>query len=154
MWEVHTVSSITYQNLFYGKKYSWLGTCSELTGFIIKQKSHLAVSFLDTVMIFYYIYGLPATEILPCRVQSVSYRESLANLTALHMLLVPDPKQIRPCWKLQSSDFSSASHLSPLTIISLHWEQPLSLTGMAPCVLEKKLGTVSKILMGHHSMGC
>lgn len=98
---------------FMAKNTHGLGTCSELTGFIIKQKPHLAVSFLDTVMIFYYIHGLPTTEILLCRVQSISHRESLANLTALHMLLVPDPKQIRPCWKPQPSDFSSASHLSP-----------------------------------------
>lgn len=139
---------------FMAKNTHGLGTCSELTGFIIKQKPHLAVSFLDTVMIFYYIHGLPTTEILPCRVQSISHRESLANLTALHMLLVPDPKQIRPCWKPQPSDFSSASHLSPFTIISLHWEHPLSLTGMAPCVLKNQSGTVSKILMGHHSLGC
>lgn len=80
-----------------------LGTCSELTGFIKKQKPHLVVSFLDTVIIFYYIRGLPATEILPCRVQSTSHRESLANLTALHMLLVPDPKQTRPIWKPQGA---------------------------------------------------
>lgn len=62
-------SSITYQHLFYDKEYSYrLGTCSELTGFIMKGKPSLAVSFLDTVTIFYYIRGLPATEILPYRV--------------------------------------------------------------------------------------
>lgn len=47
----------------------------------MKVKPRLTVSLLDTVMTFYYIHGLPAREILPYRVQSISHRESLPNLT-------------------------------------------------------------------------
>lgn len=125
---------------FMRKNTHGLGTCSELTGFIIKQKPHSAVSFLDTVMIFLLYTWLTC----PCRVQSVSHRESLANLTALHMLLVPDPKQTRPCWKPQGPLISA--HFTALGTPTVpHWHGTLC--------LKKKFGTVSKILIGHHSMG-
>lgn len=137
---------------FMRKNTHGLGTCSELTGFIIKQKPHLAVSFLDTVTIFLLYTWLTC----PCRPQSISHRESLANLTALHMLLVPDPKQTRPCWKpqgasalwfqLSKSPFTPHHHLTALgTPTAPHWHGTLC--------LKKKFGTVSKILIGHHSMG-
>lgn len=142
---------------FMAKNTRGLGTCSELTGFIIKQKPHLAVSFLDTVMIFYYVYGLPATEILPCRVQSISHRESLANLTTLHMVLVPDPKQTRRCWKpqgasalwfqLSKSPFTPHHHFTALGTLTVpHWHGTLC--------LKKKVKDSLQNTDGHHSMGC
>lgn len=149
----HLLPISTY---FMEKNTHGLGTCSELTGFIIKQKPHLAVSFLDTAVIFYYIHGLPATEILPCRVQSISHRGSLANLTVVCILLVSDAKQTRSCWKpqgasalwfqLSKSPFTPHHHFIALgTPTRPHRHGTLCL---------KKLETVSKILMGHCSMGC
>lgn len=103
---------------FMAKNTHGLGTCSKLTGFITQEKPHLAVSFLDTVMIFHYIHGLPATEILPCRVQSISHRESLvANLTACVWCKADQilPQGASALWfQLSKSPFTPHHHFTSL----------------------------------------
>lgn len=130
---------------FMGKNTPGLGTCSELTGFIIKQKLHLAVSFLDTVMIFLLYTWLAC----PCSVQSISHRESLSNLTTLHMLLVLDPKQTRSCWKpqgasalwfqLSKSPFTPHHHFTALGTPTVpHWHG-------TPCFKKKVRNSLQNI---------
>lgn len=112
----------------------------------MKGKPHLALSFLDTVMIIHYVCGLPATEILPYRVQSISHRESLSNLnmhsTSCLCLIQSSPGPAASLREPQHSSLGSASHLSALSISSVPQEHPLSPAGITLCL---KKGTVSKI---------